>query len=173
MLLTSKGVPFDSAQWKASNVPADRAAMVDDLIKNHIRVGMPMTEIVSILGMPPKVLSKQDNVDNKMPGNTTYAWWLGNGYDYNSMWDDMYLYVSFSKNNRVVNIGNSGIKSSQKHRLKTNHLDRWTHLSGVNHNFRTLDLGNRSFKVGRYGICLYLRWLPSLELLGNSPCNWK
>ena len=108
MLSTSWGVPFDTAQWKASNVPADRAAMVDDLIENHIRVGMPMTEIVSILGMPPKVLSKQDNGGNKMPGSTTYAWWLGNGYDYNSMWDDMCLYVSFSKNNRVVNIKLNG-----------------------------------------------------------------
>ena len=47
------GQPFVSEAWRSADPSSgDRLAMVDDLVQNHLRVGMPRAEIVALLGEP-------------------------------------------------------------------------------------------------------------------------
>lgn len=45
--------PFEAAAWKSARVVDDdtpRCAMIEDLLKNHLRAGMTRAEVVKLLG---------------------------------------------------------------------------------------------------------------------------
>jgi len=46
---------FDAAHWNAKNLPASvRLQMADDLIQTHRLDGMTRSQVISLLGEPPK-----------------------------------------------------------------------------------------------------------------------
>jgi hypothetical protein len=47
------GEPFVAETWRSADpASGERLAMVDDLLQNHLRVGMPRAEVVALLGEP-------------------------------------------------------------------------------------------------------------------------
>jgi hypothetical protein len=89
-------LPFDSAAWKASlarnyNDPL-RIRMVDDLLRRYDLPHMTRDEIVSLLGMPPKIESFRDY---------QFVYWLG-PERYPPSIDSEWLAIRFSDDGRVV-----------------------------------------------------------------------
>jgi hypothetical protein len=87
--------PFDAAAWARAEHAEDRAPMARDLIRRHLRPGLPAKEVEALLGPPepvPGVGGPVDGFGNRLRGERTYSYYLGCWSGIGGL-DSAFLYV--------------------------------------------------------------------------------
>lgn len=92
---------FNKRDWEKC-LPEQRAKMAEDVIQKHIKRGMTIDEIVTLLGKPNKIWGKKSFLDQyRVKGNITYAYYIG-GYVLNKWLDDTFIYIHFDDSSKVL-----------------------------------------------------------------------
>lgn len=89
---------FDPVVWKAGQ--NQQMAMAEDLVRNHISVGMHESEVAQTLGHAGDVHTDYSPGGLNLPGEYSWSYYIGN--DSLGKGDDVFVYVHFDPESRVL-----------------------------------------------------------------------
>ena len=91
---------FNATAWASCTTDESRAAMARDLVRNHLRTGMPRSDVTALLGSPIVLHGPTDAGGNPLRGDETYAYYIGQWSLYG--FDDAFVYVHLNAAGRVI-----------------------------------------------------------------------
>jgi hypothetical protein len=88
---------FTTAAWAAAD-DNTRAAMADDLVRNHLAGGLSRSQVRALIGSPDRTL--QSNASTRVLGAETDTYRIGS-WSMQGM-DDAFVYVHYDANGNVI-----------------------------------------------------------------------